>query len=102
MAARASSADDDRSSAADGSSSIEPRPEVLAALDMGTNSFHLVLARVRGSSFEVVTREKETIRLGHGGGDMKELAPDAMDRGIQALKRMKQLADRHGATVRAV
>jgi exopolyphosphatase / guanosine-5'-triphosphate,3'-diphosphate pyrophosphatase len=79
-----------------------PRTDMLAALDMGTNSFHLVVARLRGSSYEVVTREKETIRLGHGGGDMKELAPDAMDRGIRALRRMKQLADSHGAPVRAV
>lgn len=75
---------------------------MLAALDMGTNSFHLVVARVRGDGYEIVTREKETIRLGHGGGDMKELAPDAMDRGISALRRMKRIADSHGATVRAV
>jgi exopolyphosphatase / guanosine-5'-triphosphate,3'-diphosphate pyrophosphatase len=78
---------------------------MLAALDMGTNSFHLVVARVVGDdghSYEVVTREKETIRLGHGGGDMKQLAPEAMDRGISALRRMKSIADSHGATVRAV
>lgn len=77
----------------------------LAALDMGTNSFHLVVARVVGddaNGYEVVTREKETIRLGHGGGDMKELSAEAMDRGIGALRRMKAIADSHGATVRAV
>src|SRR5829696_3276624 len=74
----------------------------LAALDMGTNSFHLVVARIRGNGYEIVTREKQTIRLGHGGGDMKELSPDAMDRGIDALRRMKRIADSHGAAVRAV
>ena len=77
----------------------------LAALDIGTNSFHLVVARVLGdetNSYEVVTREKETIRLGHGGGDMKVLSAEAMDRGIGALRRMKAIADSHGATVRAV
>ena len=78
----------------------------VAALDVGTNSFHLVVARVRGAAadtgFEVVTREKQTIRLGHGGGDMKVLAPDAIERGIDALRRMKRLADAHGAPVRAV
>ncbi len=81
------------------------RPLMLAALDMGTNSFHLVVARVvgaEGNSYEVVTRQKETIRLGHGGGDMKELSVDAMDRGISALRRMKAIADSHGAPVRAV
>jgi exopolyphosphatase/guanosine-5'-triphosphate,3'-diphosphate pyrophosphatase len=74
----------------------------LAALDLGTNSFHLVVARVRGNGFEVVTREKQTIRLGHGGGDMKELASDAMDRGIAAVRRMKRIADAHQAPMRAV
>jgi len=33
---------------------------------------------------------------------MKELSQDAMDRGIDALRRMKQIADSHGAAVRAV
>jgi exopolyphosphatase/guanosine-5'-triphosphate,3'-diphosphate pyrophosphatase len=83
----------------------DDRPLMLAALDMGTNSFHLVVARVigaEGNSYEVVTREKETIRLGHGGGDMKELSVDAMDRGISALRRMKAIADSLGAPVRAV
>ena len=74
----------------------------LAALDMGTNSFHLVVARIVGDGYEIVTREKRTIRLGHGGGDMKELSTDAMDRGIAAVRRMKQIADDHGAPVRAV
>lgn len=77
-------------------------PGTLAALDMGTNSFHLVVARIVGDGYEVMTREKQTIRLGHGGGDMKELAAEAMDRGVAAVRRMKQIADNHGAPVRAV
>lgn len=74
----------------------------LAALDLGTNSFHLVVARVVGDGYEVVAREKETIRLGHGGGDMKELAPEAIDRAVAALRRMHRIAQIHGAAVRAV
>jgi len=77
-------------------------PRVTAALDLGTNSFHLVVARVRGTGYEVVTREKETIRLGHGGGDMKVLSDDAIERGVSALRRMKRIADSHDAPVRAV
>jgi exopolyphosphatase/guanosine-5'-triphosphate,3'-diphosphate pyrophosphatase len=74
----------------------------LAALDLGTNSFHLVVARLLDNGFEIVTREKETVRLGHGGGDMKELSADAIDRGISSLRRMQRIATSHGATVRAV
>ncbi|MCB0998146.1 MAG: Ppx/GppA phosphatase family protein [Ilumatobacteraceae bacterium] len=81
-------------------------PGAVAALDLGTNSFHLVVARRRGAGveagYEIVTREKQTIRLGHGGGDMKTLSDDAIERGVQSLRRMKQIADSHGAAVRAV
>jgi exopolyphosphatase/guanosine-5'-triphosphate,3'-diphosphate pyrophosphatase len=75
----------------------------LAALDIGTNSFHLVVARpVGGDRFETLTREREMIRLGHGGGDMKVLATEAIDRGVGALQRMRRIADSYGAAVRAV
>jgi exopolyphosphatase / guanosine-5'-triphosphate,3'-diphosphate pyrophosphatase len=77
-------------------------PVNLAALDIGTNSFHLVVARLLDNGFEVVTREKETVRLGHGGGDMKELSADAIDRGVSSLRRMQRIAASHAAPVRAV
>jgi exopolyphosphatase/guanosine-5'-triphosphate,3'-diphosphate pyrophosphatase len=78
--------------------------DVLAALDIGTNSFHLVVARHRGGEgFDVITREKEMVRLGHGGTDMKELSPAAVDRAVGALQRMRRIADSHGAVaLRAV
>ncbi len=78
--------------------------QVLAALDIGTNSFHLVVARhTGGDGFEVITRHKEMVRLGHGGTDMKELAPDAIERAISCLGRMRRIAESHGAgEIRAV
>ena len=77
-------------------------PVNLAALDIGTNSFHLVVARLLDNGYDIVTREKETVRLGHGGGDMKELSADAIDRGISSLRRMQRIAASHDAKVRAV
>ena len=75
----------------------------LAALDIGTNSFHLVVARrSAGDRFETLTREREMVRLGHGGGDMKELSPAAIDRGVSCLRRMRRISDSYGATLRAV
>jgi exopolyphosphatase/guanosine-5'-triphosphate,3'-diphosphate pyrophosphatase len=75
----------------------------LAAVDIGTNSIHLVVARPAGDDrFETLTREREMVRLGHGGGDMKELSSDAIDRGVATLQRMRRIADGYGATVRAV
>src|SRR3954454_3973711 len=78
-------------------------PATLAAIDVGTNSFHLVVARVVGDGrFEVVAQEKEVVRLGSGGGDMKLLTPDAIQRGVDALRHLKRIADISGAPVRAV
>lgn len=75
----------------------------LAAIDVGTNSFHLVVARPVGNQrFEILAREKEVVRLGSGSSDMKALAPEAVDRGVEALGRMKRIAEAHGATLRAV
>lgn len=76
---------------------------VRAAIDIGTNSIHLVVARIDDSGrFDIITREKETVRLGHGSGEMSELAPDAIDRGIATLRRFRQVADGENARVTAV
>lgn len=77
--------------------------EVHAAIDVGTNSFHLVVARVSSSGgLEILCRDKEVVRLGSGSGDMRMLAPDAVDRGIEALKGLARTAASYGADVRAV
>ena len=78
------------------------QPAALAAIDIGTNSVHLVVARVEGERFEVLEREREMVRLGSSAGDMKEMTDAAMDRGVEALGRFRQVAAIHGAEVRAV
>jgi exopolyphosphatase/guanosine-5'-triphosphate,3'-diphosphate pyrophosphatase len=95
------------------SATVEPPPGTtgrpLAAIDIGTNSFHMVVARVGDvpsevgvGTFEVIAREKEVVRLGSSSGDMKRLAPDAIDRGVAALGRMARIAAIHDADVTAV
>jgi exopolyphosphatase / guanosine-5'-triphosphate,3'-diphosphate pyrophosphatase len=75
----------------------------VAAIDIGTNSFHLLVARPSGNNrFEVLDREKEVVRLGSGSGDMKRLEPDAIDRGVSALRGFRRIADAAGAEVHAV
>ncbi|MGI9119880.1 MAG: HD domain-containing protein [Acidimicrobiales bacterium] len=77
--------------------------DALAAIDVGTNSIHLVVARPAGNQrFEILEREKEVVRLGSGSSDMSELAPDAIDRGVEALRRMRSIAEAHGAAIVAV
>lgn len=75
---------------------------VVAAIDIGTNSVHMVIADVDRLGFHIVTSEKEVVRLGSGVSGFDHLADDAMDRGVAALRRMKQIANAHSAVIRAV
>lgn len=77
--------------------------DLHAAIDIGTNSTHLVVARTSAAGgLEVLTTLKEPTRLGADSDDMRELAPDAIDRGIVALERMVSTAKSMGAEVIAV
>jgi exopolyphosphatase/guanosine-5'-triphosphate,3'-diphosphate pyrophosphatase len=65
----------------------------IAAIDIGTNSVHMVVADVRPDrSFEVVDREKEMIRLGAGGMNGRALTERAMRSALDALGRFARLA----------
>jgi len=65
----------------------------LAAIDIGTNSVHMLVVRVREDlSFEVIDREKAMVRLGAGGLDGKALTAEAMSAALQALAKFKRLA----------
>jgi len=80
---------------------VTSRP--IAAIDIGTNSVHLVVARpVEGGPPEVVTREKAPVRLGSGSNDMKRLDPDAVSRAVEALDRFRRIAEVHDAEVVAL
>ncbi|MHB1139175.1 MAG: Ppx/GppA phosphatase family protein [Microthrixaceae bacterium] len=78
-------------------------PDALAAIDIGTNSVHMLIARIAASGrFEVITRQKEMVRLGSGQGEMKVLEPAAIDRGVEALARCRSLAQSFDAPIYAV
>jgi len=69
----------------------------LAAIDIGTNSLHMIVVRVRPDlSFEVIDREKEMVRLGAGGLDGRALTPEAMHAALQVMSKFRRLADSHG------
>ena len=79
-------------------------PARLAAIDIGTNSIHLIIAEVdaRLGKFKILDRKKEISRIGSGSSDMKYLSEGAMNRGIETIKRFKTLADASNAVIRAV
>jgi exopolyphosphatase/guanosine-5'-triphosphate,3'-diphosphate pyrophosphatase len=75
----------------------------LAAIDVGTNSLHMVVARqIEAGAPEILAREKTPVRLGSGASDMKHLDPGAIDRTISALHDFRRIADAHNADVVAI
>ncbi len=76
----------------------------LATIDIGTNSFHLLVVEVSaGGAFKIIDRVREVIRLNEGvSGDIKYLSSAAIERGVETLKRFKRIADSHNAEIKAV
>lgn len=70
----------------------------IAAIDVGTNSIHMVIARTTGGAgFEVVDRERDVVQIGRGSFESSRLRAEAIRRTVQALARFVDLARRHGA-----
>lgn len=66
----------------------------LAAIDIGTNSIHMVIVKIQPSlpSFTIIAREKDTVRLGHRDRHTGKLTEEAMERSMKALRRCQDLA----------
>lgn len=76
---------------------------ILAAIDIGTNSFHLVIAKIDSKKrFTVLTRSKEVVRLGSSSNDMKYISSESITRGVETLKRFKMICDSYNAEIIAV
>jgi exopolyphosphatase/guanosine-5'-triphosphate,3'-diphosphate pyrophosphatase len=70
----------------------------LAAIDIGTNSVRSIIVEVDDANhIRVLDDEKETTRIGEGMGRKSLLSHEAMQRTIQALQRMTDIARGFGA-----
>ena len=76
---------------------------LVAAVDLGSNSFHMLIARVYGGQIQIIDRMKEMVRLAGGLQPDGKLAEDAMERGLACLTRFGQrLAGMPRGSVRIV
>ena len=68
----------------------------LAAIDIGSNSIKLaVVDAVDSSSFAVVTRQKDVVRLGHETLRKRHLSRAAIERAVCSIQRFKTIAEAH-------
>ncbi|XPE39864.1 hypothetical protein ACNKHK_16240 [Shigella flexneri] len=62
-----------------------PRPQEFAAVDLGSNSFHMVIARVVDGAMQIIGRLKQRVHLADGLGEDNKLSEEAMTRGSTAV-----------------
>src|SRR5436190_11099083 len=67
---------------------------ILAAIDVGTNSIHMVVVRIQPAlpAFTIIAREKTTVRLGDRHKQTGNLTAEAMARAMDALRRCQEIA----------
>jgi len=75
----------------------------LAAIDLGSNSFHMKLVRVVGDELEVIDRIREMVRLASGLDEDENLTDEAMQKALDCLSRFgERLRDIPSEQVRIV
>jgi exopolyphosphatase / guanosine-5'-triphosphate,3'-diphosphate pyrophosphatase len=78
-------------------------PDVIAAVDLGSNSFHMVVARYSHGQLTILDRLREVVRLGAGLDEHGRLKREAMDAALACLERFGQrLRDMKAESVRVV
>lgn len=78
-------------------------PQHLAAVDLGSNSFHMVVARIEDGHVHILDNLKEMVRLGAGLDSKGLLSEEARDRALQCLKRFgERVTDLPPGSVAAV
>ncbi len=76
---------------------------IVAAVDMGSTSFHLIIARILNGQLHVVDRMRDMVLLAAGLDNKNRLSEDAQKRAVECLTRFGQrLRDMPASNVRAV
>ncbi len=84
------------------SQSETQQPEIIAAVDLGSNSFHMIVGELRHGQLAVIDRIRETVRLAEGLSSSGDLSADARKRALACLSRFGQrLRDMRAGSVRA-
>jgi exopolyphosphatase/guanosine-5'-triphosphate,3'-diphosphate pyrophosphatase len=66
----------------------------IAAIDVGTNSIHMIIVETQRHGYRVIDKEKEMVQLGRGSLEGRPLTADAIGRGVESLRRMAGIAER--------
>lgn len=71
----------------------------IAALDLGTNTFHLLIAEVWEGKIHKIIDEQRHVKLGEGGINKGLIAPAAYERGVEALNYFRSVIDKNPVSI---
>ncbi|WP_091211312.1 Ppx/GppA phosphatase family protein [Mucilaginibacter gossypiicola] len=75
----------------------------VAVMDLGTNTFHLLIAEGEIHDYHEVVHITEAVKLGEGGINKGHILPDAFQRGVNTMQRFHELiAANNVSSVRAI
>ncbi|TSJ40799.1 exopolyphosphatase [Mucilaginibacter corticis] len=63
----------------------------IAVMDLGTNTFHLLIAEGNASDYKEIVHEHEAVKLGEGGINKGIIQPEAYERGMAAMLKFHKL-----------
>lgn len=70
---------------------------VCAAIDIGSNTIHVVVARSKPDDLDILEDQVEMVRIGESVTQNGEISPEKLRKTLTTLKKYKAAAERHGA-----
>ena len=67
-----------------------PMSETFAAVDLGSNSFHMVVAKLEDGQVRIIDRIKDMVRIASGLDDSNNLTEEATERALESLRQLGQ------------
>ena len=64
--------------------------DFVAAIDLGSNSFHMIVARIANGRVQVLDRLREMVQLAAGLDSRNRLSPQSQQRALDCLARFGQ------------
>ena len=67
----------------------------VAVIDMGTNTFHLIIAQINQGKYELILRERRPVKLGENGINEGFITPEAHERAVRTMIDFRKMIDDH-------
>ncbi len=75
----------------------------IAVMDLGTNTFHLLIAKIAPNGFNQIAHEFEPVKLGEGGINKGFIQPEAFERGLKAMEKFNlAIIEHHVKQMKAI